>query len=92
MSPEPNGKSANYGCSVDNLVSIINTSHILVRGRSSWQTSEGLEQETNPCMDGGLLKFNTLLHEPLWDIQPSIRRSLFYRLYWNRMQTVVLLE
>ena len=59
MSPEPNGKSANYGCSADNLVSIINTSHSLVRGRSSWQTSEGLEQETNPCMDGGLLKLCT---------------------------------
>ena len=59
MSPEPNRKSANYGCSVDNLVSIINTSRSLVRGRSSWQTSEGLEQETDPCMDGGLVKLHT---------------------------------
>jgi len=59
-------------------------SHILVRGGSSWQIFEGLEQETNPCMDGGLVTL--YIHEPLWDIQPSIRQSLFYRLYWNRMQ------
>ena len=70
--------------SVDNLVSIITWSHIVwweedppARHAKVWSRKLTL---------AWMVVSWSYMHEHLWDIQPSIRWSLFYWLYWNRME------